>query len=202
MIVDDCSPAGGVSRRDKSARGDVSTCECGAAGGVGPACGCGLQSAGCQTASRLGFCCALGFFLFFCSFKCLLFTVTLFVIAAEQISPQGAIKLEMNYTELHWKERNGTAGSLATASWCKKPELEEYAHAINPKRVQTKVPRIRNFPPAFVCTSSSADVYFSKKSNSRHPRKTGRGCSGACFTTTSHNVHVLRQSGKEEDVCL
>lgn len=101
--------------------------------------------------------------LHFCSFKCLLFIVTLFVIAAKQISPQGAIKLELNSTELRWKEQHGTAGSLATASWCKELELEEYAHTINPKRAQTKVPQILNFPPAFVSTLSLVEIVKKKK---------------------------------------
>lgn len=110
---------------------------------------------------------------FFCGFKCLLFIVTLFVIAAKQISPQGAIKLELNSTELHWKEKRSTAGSLATASWCKEPELEEYAHTISAKRAQTKVPQILNFPTAFVSTSFFYRYKFLNKSNCKHPLNSG-----------------------------
>lgn len=154
MIVDDCSLVGGVLRPDKSARGDVNSRERGPAGGVGSACGRGppvrrrsdiVSPVG---SSCLG-CCGVRF----CSFKCLLFIVTLFVIAAKQICPQGAIKLELNYTELQRNEKHSTAGSLATASWCTEPELEEYAHTISPKRAQTKVPQILNFPPASVRNS-------------------------------------------------
>lgn len=135
MIVDDCSPVGGVLRRDKSARGDVSARECRAAAGVGSprvAAASRPPDVRRRLASRKkaagSASAACVFLFFFCSFKCLLFIVTLFVIAAKQISPQGAIKLELNSTELHWKEKRSTAGSLATASWCKEPELEEYAH--------------------------------------------------------------------------
>lgn len=124
-----------------------------------------------------GFCCV-----HFRSFECLLFIVTLFVSAAKQISPQGAIKLELNYTELRWNKRHSTAGSLATASWCKEEELEEYAHTINPKRTQTKVPQILNFPPAFVSAFYFFGDIFEKESKFQTPFKRAKCCSGVRLT--------------------
>lgn len=157
MIVDDCSPVGGVLRRDKGARGDVSAGEWRASGRrwsrVWP------RPPPCQASPRqTGAAASASAACVFAASSVYYLLLRLFVIAAKQISPQGAIKLELNSTELHWKERHGTAGSLATASWCKEPELEEYAHTINPKRAQTKVPRIRIFPPAFVRNLSFIDI--------------------------------------------